>query len=78
MARPATGTTPLQHTRVPQDDWDDLRAVAGRGAAKVIREFIRWYLRRPGAKMPVRPSVEEIEVASASRKADTADDAPSS
>ena len=23
--------------------------------ARVIREFIRWYMRRPGAKLPARP-----------------------
>lgn len=61
MGRPKTGETPLQHTRVPQDDWDDLRAVAGRRASSVIREFIRWYLRRPGAKLPERPTREAID-----------------
>jgi hypothetical protein len=26
----------------------------------VLREFIRWYLRRPGAKLPARPSRDEL------------------
>jgi hypothetical protein len=43
---------------------DDLVAAAppaerGResGAAKVIREFVAWYLHYPGAKLPKRPPV---------------------
>lgn len=63
MARPRTGITPLQHVRIPQNDWDTLRAVSGRQAATVLREFIRWYLRRPGAKLPQRPTREEVDAA---------------
>jgi hypothetical protein len=60
VPRPPTGETPIQHTRVDQDDWDDLEAAVGRQRAKVVRDLIRWYLRRPGAALPERPSREQI------------------
>jgi hypothetical protein len=41
--------------RVPDADWAELGEVAEAGRAEVIRQFIAWYLRRPGAKLPVRP-----------------------
>lgn len=48
--------------RAPDDEWnpfeDATRAMhpAGRSPrGRVIREFIRWYLRRPGATLPDRP-----------------------
>jgi hypothetical protein len=59
--RPATGKTPVRYIRIPDADWDDFRAVAGRDGPEALREFIQWYLRRPGAKLPARPSPEEIE-----------------
>ncbi len=63
MARPRTGQMPIAEIRVAKQDWADFRAVNLRRAPAVIREFIRWYLRRPGAKLPQRPSPEEIEKA---------------
>jgi hypothetical protein len=60
VPRPPTGETPIQHTRVDQDDWDDLEAAKGRLRAKVVRDLIRWYLRRPGAALPERPSREQM------------------
>lgn len=63
VGRPATGKTPVQYVRIPQDDWDDFRAVAGRRAPALLRDFIRWYLRRPGAKMPERPSRKDVTAA---------------
>ena len=60
VGRPATGETPIRQIRIPDDEWDDLRKVAGRGHVRVLRDFIRWYLRRSGAKLPVRPGAEEI------------------
>jgi hypothetical protein len=44
--------------RVSDDDWTDLDAAAasaGSDRAKIINQLIRWYLRRPGAKLPDRP-----------------------
>ena len=53
MGRPATGKTPVQHIRIPGEDWDEFNE-DGRGAT-LVRDFIRWSLRRPGAKLPPRP-----------------------
>jgi hypothetical protein len=45
--------------RIPDDEWNDLGAAAGvRNRTHVIRDFVRWYLRRPGAKLPERPPRE--------------------
>lgn len=52
---PDSHTTPKQ-IRIPDDDWSDLEHVAGkRQRAAVVVQLIRWYLRRPGAKLPDRP-----------------------
>jgi hypothetical protein len=50
--------TPPRQIRIPNDEWlpfDDATKDAGVARAEAVREFIRWYLRRPGAKLPVRP-----------------------
>lgn len=49
-----------QHRSVRVDDaeWDDAEqatAKMGTNRAKVINQFLRWYLRRPGAHLPERP-----------------------
>lgn len=54
---PTRGT---QHrsVRVSDDDWDDMDEAAksvGTDRGSLIKQFIRWYLRRPGARLPVRP-----------------------
>lgn len=49
--------------RVPAaDEWEPfgeatkaMRPVGRSPRTAVIREFIRWYMRRPGAKLPERP-----------------------
>ena len=44
--------------RISDEDWDDAeRATAGMSTdrAKIVNQFIRWYLRRPGVTMPKRP-----------------------
>lgn len=48
--------------RISDDDWGALETATGtqesdRGT--VIKQFIRWYLRRPGAKLPARPLTSE-------------------
>jgi hypothetical protein len=50
--------TQHRSVRVPDDDWADLETTTngvGSDRGTVIKEFIRWYLRRPGAKLPERP-----------------------
>ena len=70
VARPKTGQIPLQNLRINQDDWDDMRAILGRKAPEIVREFIRWYLRRPGARLPARPTVDEVDEIAAKRQAE--------
>ena len=44
--------------RLEQDLWDELLPAAaanGHDRAGVIRQLVRWYLKRPGAKLPRRP-----------------------
>lgn len=42
--------------RVPSSRWDAFGALVGaRARAKVINEFIAWYVGEPGAKLPKRP-----------------------
>lgn len=53
--------TQHRSVRVADEDWADLlaaAAAAGADRAKVINQFIRWYLRRPGAELPGRPAAE--------------------
>lgn len=49
--------------RIADDDWSDFEAAAktfDKERAGVVRDFIHWYLRRQGAKLPERPSAERI------------------
>jgi hypothetical protein len=71
VARPKTGITPVRTLRVPDPDWPDLHAIAGRELASVIHQFVRWYLRRPGAKLPARPSAERVAEVVREREAST-------
>lgn len=53
-----------QHRSVRIDDpeWNDAEEATkrmGTDRAKVINQFIRWYLRRPGATLPERPPRRE-------------------
>ncbi|GAA4098671.1 hypothetical protein [Actinomadura miaoliensis] len=53
-----------QHRSIRIDDaeWEDAEAATammGTDRAKVINQFLRWYLRRPGAKLPDRPAVTD-------------------
>jgi hypothetical protein len=50
--------TQHRSVRVSNEDWTDLEtATKGLSSDRgtVIKQFIRWYLRRPGAKLPERP-----------------------
>lgn len=57
---PDAPKTQHRSVRVSDDDWTDLDAAAhqdGLDRAKVINQLIRWYLRRPGIKLPRRPEL---------------------
>lgn len=50
--------TPHRAVRVPGYEWKALGDVAkgaGTDRAKLINQFIRWYLGNPGAELPGRP-----------------------
>lgn len=50
--------TQHRSVRVVDPDWEDAgrqTARMGTDRAKVINQFLRWYLRRPGAGLPERP-----------------------
>ena len=54
--------TPNRAIRIGDDDWADFGASADAGdldRTKLINQFIRWYLRRPRAKLPVRPAPKD-------------------
>jgi hypothetical protein len=45
---------------VGEDLWHPFgEAVGDKNRAEVIRRFIAWYLRRPGATLPQRPPARE-------------------
>lgn len=50
------GPTPRRVIRIEQDLWDEFGRLVGEGnRSAVIREFIRWAIREPGATLPKRP-----------------------
>lgn len=61
MAEQDTTThTPHRPIRVPKDRWDAFGLLVGvRSRAKVVNEFIAWYVREPGARLPQRPPVSD-------------------
>jgi hypothetical protein len=51
-------TNRVRGIRFEDSDWRDLgpaAATAGYDRSGLIRQFVRWYLRRPGARLPQRP-----------------------
>lgn len=61
--------TPHRSIRLEKELWEPLDAAAranGLDRSGLIRQFVRWYLRVPGAKLPPRPAlrlraVEDLE-----------------
>jgi len=52
--------TQHRSVRVSDEDWADLEAAThavGSDRGTVIKQLVRWYLRRPGAKLPERPTL---------------------
>ena len=59
---PNSPKTQHRSVRVEDADWVDADTATkkmGTDRAKVINQFIRWYLRRPGAALPERPPRRE-------------------
>ncbi len=55
---PNAPKTPARQMRISDEDWSDFESAAASqetDRATLVREFIAWYLRRPGAKLPKRP-----------------------
>ena len=53
--------TPIQRFRLDDHLWTRFDEAIGRtnpdsDRSKVLRQFIAWYVREPGAKLPARPS----------------------
>ena len=58
-AVPNKPVTQHRSVRISDEDWADLETATGSSGSDrgtVIKQFIRWYLRRPGAKLPERPT----------------------
>jgi hypothetical protein len=58
VPRPRTGHTFTARARVPKERWDrfeETTSEAESDRSKVLNEFIAWYNREPGSKMPRRP-----------------------
>lgn len=59
---PDAPKTPHRTFRLPTDEWEDLGAAAREMATDrtaLLTAFVRWYLRRDGAKLPKRPPATE-------------------
>jgi hypothetical protein len=55
---PNAPKTPTRPIRIPDEDWTDFGEAAASqdtDRSALLREFIHWYVRRPGAKLPKRP-----------------------
>lgn len=67
MAEKETHTR-ARPVRIPPEDWAAFGALVGdRERSRLIREFIAWYLRRPKASLPKRPTEEEVRDIRAAR-----------
>ena len=53
--------TPMKPVRMPDALWTaagEAAKRAGTDRSAVIRQFLQWYVREPGAKMPKRPEAD--------------------
>lgn len=56
---PVAGRTPVRPIRVDANLWNEFGQATAAGdtdRSAALRAFMAWYARRPGAKLPVRPS----------------------
>lgn len=51
---PNAPKTPMHTIRIEESLWRRFGAAAG-DRTGTIRDFIRWYVREPGARLPTRP-----------------------
>lgn len=49
--------TPTRPIRIDLDLWGRFGEVAEPDRSAILRDFIRWYVREAGAKLPQRPGV---------------------
>lgn len=59
--------TPIRSIRIAAAIWDEAREKAkaqGKSMSELIRDFLNWWLRRPGAKLPARPPAAEEKATS--------------
>jgi predicted transcriptional regulator len=59
MARTSSKITPTRPIRVDLDLWAKFGKIADQldtDRSALIRDFIRWMVREPGAKLPKRPA----------------------
>lgn len=57
---PNAPKTKHRSVRIDDPDWADLATQApGGDRSAVIKDLVRWYLRRPGASLPERPVSSE-------------------
>lgn len=67
--RPPTGQRfTVVSLRAVLGDWKDLNTLKAREAHAIARQLIAWYLRRPGAKLPQRPGIDEINAVTEARQ----------
>ena len=61
---PNSPKTPTRPVRLDDEDWEGLGEVAaakGTNRSALIRDFVRWFLGRPGAELPERPAASARE-----------------
>ena len=55
---PNAPKTPHRQVRIGSPDWAEFGEIAdqlGTDRSALVRQLVRWYLRRPGAVLPERP-----------------------
>lgn len=55
---PNAPKTQHRSVRVPDDVWEEVKDRShqlGTSGGELVRQFLEWWLRKPGAKMPKRP-----------------------
>ncbi|MFD8234013.1 hypothetical protein ACFV20_19295 [Streptomyces sp. NPDC059696] len=63
--------TPISRFRIDADEWQAFGEAVPQDTDRsaVLRDFVAWYLRRPGARMPKRPDTSERAASSEEKTA---------